>query len=87
MRATIELPEPVFHLLEARAEQRSSTIQAVILEAIRNEIALGPAPVAVKGHVSLPLIRSNRPGSLHSLTSSEVDDLLTACIYPMLTFG
>lgn len=25
--------------------------------------------------VSLPLIRSNRPGSLHSLSSAEIDDL------------
>ena len=54
MRATIELPEPVFHLLQARAEQRSSSIQAVILEAIQKEIAHGPAPADVKGRVSLP---------------------------------
>lgn len=71
MRATIELPEPVFHLLQARAEQRGSTIQAVILEAIQKEIADGPTPAEVKGRVSLPLVRSSRPGSLHSLTNTE----------------
>jgi len=76
MRATIELPEPVFHLLQARAEQRSSSIQAVILEAIQKEIARGPAPGEVKGRVSLPLIRSSRPGSLNSLTNTEIDDIL-----------
>ena len=76
MRATIELPEPVFHLLQARAEQRSSSIQAVILEAIQKEIAHGPAPGEVKGRVSLPLIRSTHPGSLHSLTNTEIDDIL-----------
>ena len=75
MRATIELPEKVFHLLQARAEQRSSTIQAVILEAIQKEIADAPAPAEVKRRVSLPLIRSSRPGSLHSLTNTEVDDI------------
>ena len=76
MRATIELPEPVFHLLQARAEQRSSSIQAVILEAIQKEIARGPAPGEVKGRVSLPVIRSSRPGSLHSLTNTGIDDIL-----------
>ena len=75
-RATIELPQPVFHLLQARAEQRSSSIQAVILEAIQKEIAREPAAGEVKGRVSLPLIRSSRPGSLRSLTNTEIDDIL-----------
>jgi len=76
MRATIELPEPVFQILQAYAEQRSSSIQAVILEAIQKEIAHGPTPAGVKSRVSLPLIRSSRPGSLHSLTNVEIDDIL-----------
>jgi uncharacterized protein len=76
MRATIELPEPVFHLLQARAEQRSSSIQAVILEAIQKEIALGSTSAEGRGRVSLPLIRSSHPGSLHSLTNTRIDDIL-----------
>ena len=72
----IELPEPVFQILQARAEQRSSSIQAVILEAIEKEIAPRPARAEVQGRVSLPLIRSCRPGSSHSLTNAEIDDLL-----------
>jgi hypothetical protein len=31
MRATIELPDPIFEILQARAEQRSLSLQAVIL--------------------------------------------------------
>jgi hypothetical protein len=76
MRATIELPEPIFQILQARAEQRSLSIQAVILEAIKKEIAQAPTPADVRGRVSLPLIRSDRPGSLHSLTNAEIDDIL-----------
>lgn len=76
MRATIKLPEPVFQILQARAEQRSLSIQAVILEAINKEIEHGPTPAEVKGRVSLPLIRSSRPGSLHSLTNAQIDDIL-----------
>ena len=76
MRAMIELPEPIFQILQARAEQRSLSRQAVILEAIQKEIAHGPTPAEVQGRVSLPLIRSSRPGSLHSLTNAEIDDIL-----------
>ncbi|MGA7235692.1 MAG: hypothetical protein WBY44_08435 [Bryobacteraceae bacterium] len=72
----IDLPEPVFEILQARAEQRSSTIQAVILEAIEKEIGHEPMPAEMKGRVSLPLIRSSRPGSLHSLTNAEIDEIL-----------
>jgi hypothetical protein len=35
-----------------------------------------PAPVGLNGRVSLPLIRSSRPGSLHSLTNAKIDDIL-----------
>jgi hypothetical protein len=72
----IELPEPIFQILQARAEQRSSSIHAVIREAIEKEIAHGPVPAEVQGRVSLPLIRSGRPGFLHSLTNAEIDDIL-----------
>lgn len=76
MRATIELPEPVFEILQARAEQQHSSIQAVILEAIEKEIGQGQTTAEVKGRVSLPLVRSSRPGSLHSLTNAEIDEIL-----------
>jgi hypothetical protein len=76
MRATIELPEPVFQILQARAAQRSLSIQAVILEAIEKEIAHGPTRAEGNDRVSLPLIRSSRPGSLHSLTNADIDDIL-----------
>jgi hypothetical protein len=76
MRATIKLPEPVYEILQARAEQRGTSVEAVIVEAINKETSHGPTPVGLKGRVSLPLIRSNRPGSLHSLTNAEIDDIL-----------
>jgi hypothetical protein len=72
----IELPEPVCQILQARAEQRGTSVQAVIVEAINKEIADKPMPVGLKGRVSRPLIRSSRPGSLHSLTNAEIDDVV-----------
>jgi hypothetical protein len=66
----------VFQILQARAVRRSVTIQAVIPEAITKEIAHAPTPAEMLGRVSLPLIRSSRPGSLHSLTNAEIDDII-----------
>ena len=71
----IELPEPVYQILQARAEQRGTSVQAVIVEAINKEIADGSMAVGLKGRVSPPLIRSSRRGSLHSLTNAEIDDI------------
>ena len=76
MRATIELPEPVFQTLLALAEQQGSSLQAVILEAIKKEIGEGSTPDERRRRVSLPLVRSRQPGSLRSLTNAEVDDIL-----------
>jgi hypothetical protein len=76
MKATIELPEPVFQNLQDRAEQQGSTIQAVILEAIEKGIGFRQTPHEARTRVSLPLIRSNQPGALRSLTNAEIDDLL-----------
>ena len=76
MRATIELPDSVFQFLLARAEREGSSIQAVILEAIRKEIGDDKIPHGVRGRVTLPLIRSSQPGSLRSLTNAEIDDIL-----------
>ena len=76
MKATIELPEPVFQTLLALAEQQGSSLQAVILEAIKKEIAPGLMPDERRRRVSLPLVRSRHPGSLRSLTNADVDDIL-----------
>jgi hypothetical protein len=76
MKATIELPEPVFRDLKNRAEQQGSTTQAVILEAIEKGISLGQTLHPSRSRVSLPLIHSTRPGALRSMTNAEIDDLL-----------
>jgi hypothetical protein len=74
MMAAIDLPEPVFQTLRARAERQGSSIQAVILEAIWKDIATCPTPTESHARVELPLIRSAHPGSLRSLTNADVDD-------------
>ena len=75
MRATIDLPDPVFDALRTRAEHRGTSVQAVIIEAIEKEIGLGPTASGVGNRVTLPLIQSAHPGALRSLTNADVDDI------------
>jgi hypothetical protein len=76
LRATIELPEPIFQKLRARAEQERSSIEALIIEAVEKEIGLQPPEKQSRTRITLPLIRSGNPGALRSMTNSEIDDLL-----------
>jgi len=75
MQATIDVPDSVFEALRDWADQRHSSVQEVILEAIRKEISqdviAGP-----ERRVRLPLVRSKHPGSLRSLTNAEIEALL-----------
>ena len=76
MRTTIELPEPIVLRLRARAEQERSTIEALIIEAVEKEIGVQAAEEQPRTRINLPLIRSGYPGSLRSMTNSEIDDVL-----------
>jgi len=75
MRATIDLPEPVFEARD-RAAQQDSSVETVILNVIENAIA--PAPRSADGptRVRLPIVPSKRPGTLRSMTGGEIDDIL-----------
>jgi hypothetical protein len=41
----IELPEPVYQILQARAEQRGTSVQAVIAEAIVEKLQTDLCPL------------------------------------------
>jgi len=76
MVAVIDLPEPIFEALQSRAGEQGSSIEAVILQVIEN--AIEPMRTNAKGirRVQLPLVPSNRPGTLRSMTGSEIDEIL-----------
>ena len=75
MRAVLDIPESLYQALSTMAQERGSTLQAVILEAIQKEVA--DASLTQKSYrVSLPLIHSKNPGSLRSMTNSEIDAIL-----------
>jgi hypothetical protein len=74
MRTTVDLPDPVFRQMKARAALRGITLREFILEAVQKAMANKTA--SKETCAEPPLIRSKRPGAV-SLTSAQVEDLLT----------
>lgn len=72
MRTTIDIPDPLYRRLKAAAAYRGSTVKRIVLELVQQELD-GSRPRA--GRIQLPLIDSDRPGSLR-LTNAKVNEIL-----------
>ncbi len=79
MQTTVDLPDLLYTMSEAVAASRGTTVQELIVEAVKKEVE-GSAPRGSSGEqrqrVQLPIIPSKRPGTL-DLSSFDFDDLLT----------
>lgn len=73
VRTTVDIPDPTYRRLKATAALRGTTVKEIIVGLIEKELRVAPAPR--KGRIKLPLIESNRPGSLH-LTNAEIHEIL-----------
>ena len=74
MRTTIDIPDPTYRQLKAKAASEGRTVKAVLLEAA--EQVLSPGGRAVVRRVELPLVRSRRPGSLE-LDNARIYDVIS----------
>jgi hypothetical protein len=80
MVVSIELPEQLLGAIESRARELHSSVEAVAIKAIEDAIQKDITGVESEGacgrRVRLPLIRSANPGSLRSLTNTDIDGIL-----------
>ena len=72
MRTTVDIPDPLYRRLKATAALRGCTVKEVIVSLVTRELEGTPRK---KRRVKLPLIDSDRPGSLH-LTNAQVNEIL-----------
>ena len=72
MRTTLDIPDPLYRRLKATAALRGSTVKEIVLKLIEREIA---SPSARKRRIRLPLIESDRPGTLR-LTNAQINEIL-----------
>jgi len=73
MRTTVDIPDPVYRQLKSKAALRGCSVKELILRGVEAELAVEKRKVGVR--VSLPLIRSKRPGWLR-LTNKTINEIL-----------
>jgi len=61
MRTTVDIPDALYRELKGKAASEGRSVKKLILRGVEGELCVGPK----KGRrVSLPIVRSKRPGSL-----------------------
>jgi hypothetical protein len=74
MRTTVDIPDPTYRQLKARAALRGCSVKELILRGVETELN-GEKPRKHQGKVTLPLIKSKRPGWLR-LSNKAINELL-----------
>jgi hypothetical protein len=74
MRTTVDIPNPVYRQLKAKAALQGCSVKELILRGVKAELNGTPEKKSAY-RVSLPLIKSKRPGSL-KLTNRQINELL-----------
>jgi len=62
MRTTVDIPDPLYRKLKSRAVRERRSVKELILRGVEGE--LETRRKKAKRKISLPLIRSKRPGTL-----------------------
>jgi hypothetical protein len=74
VRTTVDIPDPTYRQLKARAALRGCSVKDLILRGVEIELN-GERRAETKGRVALPLIKSKRPGWLR-LDNKTIHEIL-----------
>jgi hypothetical protein len=74
VRTTIDIPDPMYRRIKAKAASEGRTAKALILQAV--ERALTPRSSRIGRKVTLPIVRSKRPGTLR-LDNARIYDVIS----------
>ena len=72
MRTTIDIPDPLYRELKAKAARQGLSVKEMILKGVEKEMG---DTVTKRGRVRLPLIRGKETRKL-DLTDVPIDDIL-----------
>ncbi len=73
MRTTVDIPDPLYRRLKSRAARERRSVKELILRGVQGEFE--PRRKKAKRRISLPLIRSKRPGSLR-LDNAKIFEII-----------
>jgi len=74
VRTTVDIPDPTYRNLKARAALRGCSVKELILRGVQAELN-DEKHGETKGRVALPLIKSKRPGWLR-LSNRTIHEIL-----------
>ena len=75
MRTTIDLPDNLYRRVKALAALRGKSLKTFITSALEKEVAAANALEVPKRRVSLPLVKSSKPGS-RKISSDTIAEVL-----------
>jgi hypothetical protein len=75
MRTTVDIPDHLLRRAKAAAALEGKSLKAFLMEAVVHELERGVEKKIARIKVSLPLVPSNRPGTLQ-LNSDEIAYIL-----------
>jgi hypothetical protein len=64
MRTTVDIPDPIYRELKARAAREGTSVKELILKGVSITLRAEAPTLKHKGKLKLPVIRSKNPGSL-----------------------
>jgi hypothetical protein len=72
MRTTVDIPEGIYRQLKSRAVREGSSIRALILKGVKEVLRADRRKAGAP--VSLPIVRSRRPGTV-ALDNATIYDI------------
>jgi hypothetical protein len=73
MRTTVDIPDALYRELKGKAASEGRSVKELILRSVEQE--LKNRRRRTKGRVSLPIVRSKRPGSL-DLDNAKIFEII-----------
>jgi hypothetical protein len=73
MRTTVDIPDPLYRELKGKAATEGRSVKQLILRGVEAELKSNPRKQGRR--VSLPIIRSKRPGSLR-LDNAKIYEII-----------
>ncbi|MDP3001077.1 MAG: hypothetical protein Q8N47_26580 [Bryobacterales bacterium] len=72
MRTTIDIPDPLYRKLKAKAAEDGCSMKELILRGVEEKHSLARPK---RSRVKLPILKSKRPGTLH-ITNEQIYELI-----------
>jgi hypothetical protein len=73
VRTTVDIPDPLYRALKGKAASEGRSVKELILRSVEQELKSRRG--RSKGRVSLPIVRSKRPGSL-DLDNAKIFEII-----------